>query len=306
MSNNKRKALILEGGGVLAAAEIAILSKLEERGIVNLEEFDIFLGASAGSVNALGLACRIPVKDMLELWRKFDEKVIIPKRFVHLGIPFLGWLLDMRHNKVDEFIKENILKECGLPDNTRASEVKNKFGTDFGASSYILERNTGIIFGSKWVDENVDFICKASTGHPLKFPTVKYRFKGSTFNLSDGGIICNAPVLALLEFDKNEIDEVVCLSISGKSEFKPSRFDMISHVILGIVSGLVTSNEAVAYYVGKANWGNKFKLFQCELDFVRIFDFNKIGEVIDYSLKYAETIEPGLDKFGLITNQSEE
>ena len=92
-----RKILALDGGGIRGVLTLGILAKLEKDLKQKLNRgddfrlcdyFDHFGGTSTGAIIAAGLAIGMSVDDLLEFYQKFGKAMFAKARYT-----ILGWLL---------------------------------------------------------------------------------------------------------------------------------------------------------------------------------------------------------------------
>lgn len=265
------KAIVLPGGGVLCAAQPAMLQGLMNRDKIVLEEYTVFAGTSAGSMNALCLTIGMEIDHLVDLWQSIKEEEIMPKVWWSV---FRG----KRRNLIGKFVRERILKPNGYDTEITCKQLHDKTGKEFYAIATVLQNNKGIVFGHDWQDISVADACMYSVSHPLAFDSQSITINNITYDLTDGGVIQNAPVSLLI--GRKDVTDVLCIDMAN-SFCTTERFTNFMSVIGRILSGTSNRNEALSYYIGFKTWGEKFKLWSCQFDKeVDIFDVKEIPYIM--------------------------
>ena len=215
--NNKPfKILSIDGGGIRGLYSSTILEHLEQRFGPISENFDMLCGTSTGGLIALGLALRIPAKEISEIY-EINGRKIFPKR-TRLGGIFRQTLWNGKYS-------DNPLKEVmhGVFGGKKIADLNNLVCipsyslTD--AKPWIFKRDHG-----KMDRDNeclVMDVALATTAAPTYFPLCEIpHYNNKQF--IDGGVWANNPTLigvieALTYFvGKNkEFSSIEILSISS-------------------------------------------------------------------------------------------
>lgn len=283
------KAIVFEGGGVLAAAQAEIIHALSTRKAINLEEYSIFVGTSAGAINALALAIRMDTSDIVKLWQTTKKEDIMPRSW---------WKVFGKHeNRLDMFVRERILPSKHIPPTHTMQDLYAEDKTEFYTVATCLQNNKGVIFGHDWHNVDLGTAVKFTTSHPMKFNPNEYVHNGITYDLSDGGLIQNCPVAVIA--NRTDLEEVLCISVSDRGR-SVSRIKGWYDVLSSIVSGMVSRNEYMSYAFAESIWRERFKLIRCLVDARDIFDVDNIPSIMSqaqfFSSPCGNTIESWIPK----------
>jgi len=254
-----KKAIVFEGGGCLCAAQPVMLNNLHKRGIIDINDYDVFVGTSAGGLNAIGLGLGVSLDEMEHIWFTAEQKEIMPRKW-------FSPILKKRVNKIGDFVEEKLLKPKGYTRYTTLGDIYSDTGKEIYTVATVLQNNKGIIFGHDWHDISIKDAGHFTVSHPIVFPTNMYVTKiGSILDLTDGGVIQNCPTSVLAE--RTDIDEVLCVSVEGpETNGKGKRYNSMISSLKRIVEGIVSRNEFVSYSVAFNRWGDNFKVWQCKMD----------------------------------------
>ena len=273
------KALVFEGGGILACGQAALLHAFVSKGLINIKDFSVFVGTSGGAINAAALSLGFSIGDLVDLWIDSKEEDIMPKKSF---FNFFG----KRENKIDSFVSDKIIKKAGYKPDTTVLGLYNFNKKELYTVATCLQNNKGIIFGHDYHNIPICNAVKFSTSHPIKFDTNTYEYKGQVYDLTDGGLIQNCPVAVIA--NRSDIDEVVVISVSlSKDKETKKRYTSTFSVMERIISGVVERNEYMSYSYGSSIWKNKFKMINIVLDEdIDIFDMSVIAHIIERSYNY--------------------
>lgn len=192
------KGLCLEGGGVLGCGHVGALQVLKEKGIVN--NLTHFSGASAGSIIATFLACKIDIDDI--------EKEIFNIDFSTFKDDSYGVIRDI-YRLCEEYgwYKGDALEECGAKilekyvgnGDITLKEIHDRFGT------YLLIPYVDVTL-KKCIDVDhfthpnlkVKKAVRRSSGIPLFFKSdVEVDANDIIHYFVDGGTLDNYPIRKL-------------------------------------------------------------------------------------------------------------
>ena len=180
---NNRYLLSLDGGGVRELATVTFLARLEKELNKPLyEQFDFFVGTSAGAITAMALSiAKMHGEDLLKLWSEKNLEKILD---ASLWDSKLGLL--QTNPKYSGIGKKKVLKEYF--GNLKLGEAYKKTAV----MSYDIEERKPILFTS-YNHSNLSAvdIGNATSAAPIYYPTAKV---GNRY-LIDGGIVANNPVL---------------------------------------------------------------------------------------------------------------
>ena len=230
MSQSRKTALILTGGGARAAYQVGVLQALQlirrdcgepRRG----SPFQIYCGTSAGALNAMALACQADHYDaalraMVEIWRDFrSEQVYRSDSFgvIRTGAQWLtlfslGWALARwRRARPRSLLDNSPLREL-LPQLFsihRLPELMQKGLVDavaISASSYTSGEHVTFYDSAQAIEPwarsqrlsvrdrlSVEHLM-ASAAIPFVFPAVRLSVDGSPHFLGDGAMRQAAPI----------------------------------------------------------------------------------------------------------------
>ncbi|WMI72184.1 CBASS cGAMP-activated phospholipase [Aminobacterium sp. MB27-C1] len=188
------RILSVDGGGIRGVYPAHILRCIEERLHINLYEiFDMITGTSTGSIIAAGVAIRLPVADIVEMYRKYGSKIFQKKKFFFSGRNLKKFCQPLVDSIYDSQYLEKILKE--VCQGTCLGEIDKPLlipSTDIGNGGvHVFKSGYSTDFNR---DNNVllkDAIL-ASCSAPIFFDPHKI----DHYLLADGGLWANNPALA--------------------------------------------------------------------------------------------------------------
>lgn len=278
-----KEALVLEGGGILGGSQAGLISEIDGTSF-DLKKISVFAGTSIGAINACAYAAGVSSQELLGLWETTKEDEIAPKvRW--------SWNPSARRNKIDEYVRNRILAFKGLDPWISMSDLLKETGNEFYTVATEVGTNKAVIFGPNWFDIPVCMAVRYSVSHPLFFSTNQLVTPdGITRNLTDGGVVQNAPVSLFLT--REDIDSVWCIGVATASENEQKNAEGWIPTLFNIAGGLVKRNELMAYSMGYMKWGPKFRLIEIQLskDY-DILDFSRISRVVHEGKKQGKKLK---------------
>jgi patatin-like phospholipase/acyl hydrolase len=210
-SSNK-KIICFDGGGVRTIAALVFLKKLEaESGKKTSDIFDMFIGTSAGALNAACFAFGgFSADKVKKYWSKsYTDKIMKSSFFWDKASLVQARPRYENEGKIEvlnEVFKLNTLSESNKP---------------FLCYAYDIEKRTHVVFDSINTPD-VTFVdaIGASSAAPMYFPT--YQMDDKAWMI-DGSIITNNPTLIGYSFAKKilETNNIKILSLgSGQNKNK--------------------------------------------------------------------------------------
>ena len=244
-----KKVLSFDGGGVRAILGLYFLKRLEQETSKSIfDSFDLFIGTSAGAINALMLAVNgSSIADIEKFWsqenlRKIMNQSLIDKTSILQTRP-----------KYNNIAKREILSNFFF-DKRIGEALKPAVVT-----AYDLEKRKPVLISS-YKDSNVSVVeaANASSAAPIYFPTAKM---DDGRWLIDGGIATNNPsLLGYVEAKKLfGTDKIKVLGIgaglnkrkiNGKSSRNWGAIGWLRHDILGIMLESSLQNEILNDLIG--------------------------------------------------------
>ena len=210
-SSNK-KIICFDGGGVRTIAALVFLKKLEaESGKKTADIFDMFIGTSAGALNAACFAFGgFSADKVKKYWSKnYTDKIMKSSFFWDKASLVQARPRYENEGKIEvlnEVFKSNTLSQSNKP---------------FLCYAYDIEKRTHVVFDSINTPD-ITFIdaIGASSAAPMYFPT--YQMDDKSWMI-DGSIITNNPTLIGYSFAKKilESNNIKILSLgSGQNKNK--------------------------------------------------------------------------------------
>ena len=210
--SSQKKILCLDGGGVRTIAALVFLKKLEsESGKKVTDIFDMFIGTSAGSLNAACFAYGdFSAEKVKNYWsKKYLDRIMKSSFFWDKASLIQArprYENDGRINVLNEIFKDNTL---------------DKSKKHFLCYAYDIEKRTHSVFDSFNTPE-ITFkdAVAASSAAPMYFPS--YQMQNKSWMI-DGSIITNNPTLIGYAHAKSILDSenIKILSIgSGQNKKK--------------------------------------------------------------------------------------
>ena len=210
-SSNK-KIICFDGGGVRTIAALVFLKKLEaESGKKTADIFDMFIGTSAGALNAACFAFGgFSADKVKKYWSKnYTDKIMKSSFFWDKASLVQARPRYENEGKVEvlnEIFKSNTLSQSNKP---------------FLCYAYDIEKRSHVVFDSINTPD-VTFIdaIGASSAAPMYFPT--YQMEDKAWMI-DGSVITNNPTLIGYSYSKKilETNNIKILSLgSGQNKNK--------------------------------------------------------------------------------------
>ena len=247
---DNRYLLSLDGGGVRELASVTFLAKLEEElGKPLYEQFDFFMGTSAGAITAMALsAARMSGEDLLEFW---SEKNLEKMANASLWDSRLG--LMQTNPKYDGEGKKEVFKNYF--GNLKLGDARG----GLAVMSYDIEQRKPLLLTS-YNNANISLIDagNATSAAPIYYPTAQV---GNRY-LIDGGIVANNPVLhGYAEIKKLYPDSnIKILSVGtglnkrplrGKASQKWGLIGWLMHDLFGLMLESSLDHEIAEEIIGK-------------------------------------------------------
>jgi patatin-like phospholipase/acyl hydrolase len=215
--------LSLDGGGIKGEMESRLIQRLESA-YPFLSRIKLFAGTSTGGIIALALAAGVPIADCVTLYEESSARIFANRDFA-----------DSFSGSLDEYVRADYGQE-GLRDvlvETFGTKRLPDLPVEVLVPSFDLVR-----FRPKYLDRTDDYsLVDAALGTsaaPTYFPvhlvreslTGRATGRGSVRALIDGGVFCNNPSAAAIDFAKIKLgigaDQIRMLSIgAGQPPYSP-------------------------------------------------------------------------------------
>ena len=247
---DNRYLLSLDGGGVRELAAVTFLAKFEKAlGKPLYEQFDFFMGTSAGAITAMALsAARMSGEDLLEFWSEKNLEKILN---ASLWDSRLG--LMQTNPKYDGEGKKEVFKNYF--GNLKLGDARG----GLAVMSYDIEQRKPLLLTS-YNNANISLIDagNATSAAPIYYPTAQV---GNRY-LIDGGIVANNPVLhGYAEIKKLYPDSnIKILSVGtglnkrplrGKASQKWGLIGWLMHDLFGLMLESSLDHEIAEEIIGK-------------------------------------------------------
>jgi len=242
--------LSLDGGGVREIATVIFLSKLEkEIGKPLFEQFDFFVGTSAGAITAMAISvAKMNGEGLIDLWSEKNLDRILE---ASLWDSKLG--LMQTNPKYDGAGKREVLREYF--GDLKLGEARKKVAV----MSYDIEKREPILLTS-YNDPSITLVDagSATSAAPIYYPTAKV---GDRY-LIDGGIVANNPVLhgyaeIKKKYPRNKI-KILSVgtglnkrSLKGKASQKWGLIGWLMHDLFGLMLESSLDHEVAREIIGK-------------------------------------------------------
>ena len=245
-----RYLLSLDGGGVRELATVIFLAKFEkELGKPLHEQFDFFMGTSAGAITAMALSVvKMSGADLIEFWSEKNLDRILE---ASLWDSQLG-LMQTNPKYEGEGKKQVFTEYFG---NLKLGDARG----EVAVMSYDIEERKPLLLTS-YNDSNISIVDAgiATSAAPIYFPTAKV---GNRY-LIDGGIVANNPVLHGYAEIKKLYPEsnIKTLSVGtglnkrplrGKASQKWGLFGWLMHDLFGLMLESSLDHEIAEEIIGK-------------------------------------------------------
>ncbi len=279
------RGMTFEGGGVLGIAHVAVLETLEKQGIP-MTQYTHFSGSSAGSVLAMGMACRYSVAGMKEIleatnFNNFKDGSWFTIVNVYRAIARLGWY---KGDALENWIGDILDKVVGPGGRDITFEqAYKKYGT------YLLITMTRVRYpSSETVMANwktfpnlpIRVAVRRSTSIPGYFTAMHgnpaYGPETADDLYVDGGLLDNYPIQAL--YDELPSAQVMGIKLISRISLKEIRSRDIaqSRAINGpaeFAESIITSlrNQALKLHIDPDDWTRTVKV---DVGTLSAFNFN--------------------------------
>ncbi len=228
MGNKTFNILAIDGGGIRGVFPAHILKCLQERLKIDINKyFDMIAGTSTGSIIASAIACNIPIKKIIKLYKEKGDKIFICENILLPKFIKPAFISIYKNDGLIEALKE----EFG---DTQLGDIKTPLllpATDIGNGNVHVFKSG---YSDEFTRDKNIFVYEAvaaSCSAPIFFDPLKV----DVYLLADGGIWANNPSLAAV------IDAKKRLNID---------FDNIKILSLG------TGHSKIAYGVSNNKyWG---------------------------------------------------
>ena len=246
-----KKIISFDGGGVRAIAGIVFLKKLEEESGKKVADiFDVFIGTSAGALNAACFACDgLRANEVKKYWSKDYLKKIMETSFFWDQASLI-----QARPRYENTGRIDVLKE--LFKNKTISKTKKPLIT----LCYDVEKREHVIHSSFQTPDVsiVDAVC-ASSAAPMYFPT--HQISNGSWMI-DGGVVTNNPsLIGFIEskkFFNTESIRVLSIGaalnrnkIKGSSSVKWGGVGWLRNDIIGMVLDSEIHNDIAQNIIGK-------------------------------------------------------
>lgn len=240
-----RTALVLSGGGARAAYQIGVLRGLAELGLLpSRSRFDVFVGSSAGAINAAALASYADAFDVglarLErVWREIRPTDVFRTDVASLGRIGARWAWDLSFGGAIGRVRANSLLDTSplrafLADRVPFARIETNVTSGALAALALvatdLYTSNGVVFlhaptgtpswtRRRWRIERTRIGVRhlmASSAIPIFFPPVEI---GGIY-FGDGSIRNTAPLSPAINLGA---ERIVAIGVSGPSVRRPRR-----------------------------------------------------------------------------------
>ena len=242
--------LSLDGGGVREIATVIFLSKLEKE--INkplFEQFDFFVGTSAGAITAMAISvAKMSGDELVNLWSEKNLERILE---ASMWDSRLG--LMQTNPKYGGAGKKDVLGEYF--GNLKLGEAYKKVAV----MSYDIEKREPILLTS-YDNPNISLVDagSATSAAPIYYPTAKV---GDRY-LIDGGIVANNPVLhGYAEIKKRYPHNKIKIlsvgtglnkrSLKGRASQKWGLIGWLRHDLFGLMLESSLDHEVAKEIIGK-------------------------------------------------------
>ena len=250
--SNSKKVLSFDGGGVRAIAGLVFLHKLEvESGRKVSDMFDMFVGVSAGALNALCLGVnQMSAKEIKDYWSTDYIEEITSSNFFWDKASIIQARPKYENTGRIEVLKkifyDKSMGESPKPVMTLAYDVENR--------SYVIHSS----FGTPGI--SIISACCASSAAPIYFPTFQAEDGGWYI---DVGVVSNNPsLLAYTQAKKYfQTDDIKVLSIgtglntrkiNGKQSASWGGLGWLRHDVMGIMLETGLENDLTQDILGQS------------------------------------------------------
>jgi predicted acylesterase/phospholipase RssA len=200
--------LAFSSAGVLGYSFLGALENLVDRGL-DLNNVKYFAGASAGSLAAIMLACRIPVHDIKEHFFDTDIKGLFDKKYKHERMKDnLKSMSFVSSHYIEDSMEKLLYKHTGVK-NITLGQIYEKYGTVVVIGGTNLEYISQPLYMTHYTHPTLTAsrAARASSSIPFIFAPVKV----DESSLVDGAVV---DVCVLKELQNYlDISEILCVSL---------------------------------------------------------------------------------------------
>lgn len=275
----------LAGGGIKAYAQIGVLQYFEEIGITA----GGFSGTSMGSIVAAFAACGLDAATIKKYMLEIEEEVLKNKLLKPSNAQFFPLVRNdasglISPKKFVEILQKK-LDKCNVKTFNDLKYPLIVNAVDLNSGRNVLFTNQKHNFNKQHDyiivnDANLIDALQASCSFPMVFETMVWR----DYQLVDGGVLMNAPVVPLKQ---NGFEDVISITMGIKSDYKTTNhiFDIATRVMEIII------NEADTLAIEYAT--HNINVFDKEIG---IFSIGKGKKAIDLGYKLAKEHHESLIK----------
>ena len=229
-----RTAFVLSGGASLGALQVGMLRALYERGIVP----DLFVGASAGALNAAFVACRPQTVDGIDelaaVWASLRREDLFP----------VGWraLIKGLAGNGDHLVSDHGLREVARR-HLRIQRIEDAIVPLHLVAFDVVKGEEVLISRGPALDALL-----AAAAIPGLLPPVRWGIR----RLIDGGVVNNTPISHAVELGAERV-YVLPAASSWRALDKPPR-GALEAAIHGITLTIESQNRTgIARYAGNVD-----------------------------------------------------
>lgn len=206
--SNKKRALVLSGGGNRGAFELGILKHLIcDKG----HRYDTVIGVSVGALNSSFIAKynkkdqEKAIFDLENLWRNIEKKDVYNAWYNSYIMSTILSISGMKPSILDSKPLKKLIEENSI----------DLYNTDVELMVGVTELISGKFIVINGKNENIKDFILASGSIPVVFPPVEI----NNIQYVDGGIRNNTPLKTILESGEYDTVDVIIL-VPKEDEFK--------------------------------------------------------------------------------------
>ncbi len=187
------RILSIDGGGIRGVFPAQILQEIEEKLGVNLyESFDMITGTSTGAIIAAGVATKMPMRDIVDLYKKHGSTIFQRKKPRFLFKKLRLKLQPIIHSIYDSQHLKNVLQDV-FQQQTLGSIEKPLIlpATDIGNGSVHVFKSG---YSKEFVRDK-DVLVTDAVLASCSAPTFFNPHRLKPYLLADGGLWANNPAL---------------------------------------------------------------------------------------------------------------
>jgi predicted acylesterase/phospholipase RssA len=272
--------LSLCGGGVMGAAQAGMLCEAFETDKNFLpyskpsDYWKIVAGTSIGALNGLLVALGYTHREIYDVWFKLKRRDV-------MRLSWKFWKSLYTRKPMLSLLKKLIYNKMGVND-LKFSELYKATGVDLIVFATVVQTGKALVFGKDYLDCSVIEAVMMSSAFPLMFPPITYEHPQTkkSYQIIDGGVLNNSPVLPLIQ---GKCFEITMLTIGNlKQDFTLKGYITSFKRILEFIT---IGNECVSMAWASYILQSKLKVYRCECPGIGPFDWNKIPELIEMGVK---------------------